>query len=169
MFGESFLYAFAHLLAPVLQGVRALHYPNMVRRVRFQLQAAGKYGIQPPEHYQSWFKDRDEPSDADRQEKFLVGLADAAADELAPELISYADSLLRRPELADWGTDQLRAKHSAVVQRIYDDFCLVAPAETAGHMANILNAGWKAAMNDVPQVADHCPREVLRELVLEVA
>ncbi len=167
LFGESFLYAFAHLLSPVVEGMRALHYPNMLRRVRFQMQAALRYGIQPPANYESWFKDRDEPSDEDRHEKFLVELADSAADELAPELISHADSLLRRPGLPDRSTEELRAEHAATVQRIYDDFCVVAPAEKTGHLVHILNAGWKAAMDNVPQVADHSPQEILRELVLK--
>jgi len=167
LFGESFLFAFAHLLFPVLEGKRALHYPNMIRRVRFQLQAARQYGINQPEDYESWFKDRDEPSDDDRHEKFLVELADSAADELAAELITHADSLLGRPGLPDWNSDEARAKHAATVQRIYDDFCLVAPAENAGHVAHILNAGWKAAMKNIPQVPEHPAQAVLRELILK--
>lgn len=167
LFGESFLFAFAHLLFPVLGGKRALHYPNMMRRVRFQLEAAQKYGISPPKEYESWFKDRDEPSDDDRQEKFLVELADSAADELAPQLIAHADSLLRQPGLPDWSTKEAHAQHAATVQRIYNDFYDVAPAEKAGHMAHILNAGWKAAMNNIPQIPEHSPQEVLGELILK--
>src|SRR5208282_3438196 len=109
LFGESFLFAFAHLLFPVLEGMRALHYPNMMRRVRFQLQAAHQFGINPPPDYEAWFKDRAEPSDDDRHEKFLVELADSAADDIAPGLIDHANALLRRPDLPDWSTDQARA------------------------------------------------------------
>jgi hypothetical protein len=167
LFGESFLFAFAHLLFPVLEGRRALHYPNMMRRVRFQLQAARQFGINPPNDYQSWFKDSEEPSDDDRHGKFLVELADSAADELAPDLIAHANSLLQQPGLPDWSTDEARMQHAAAVQRIYDDFCLVAPAEGAGHIAHILNAGWKAAMNNVPDVPDHSQQRVLRELILK--
>jgi len=167
LFGESFLYAFAHLLFPVVEGMRALHYPNMMRRVRFQLQAAQQFGITPPADYESWFKDRDEPSDEDRNEKFLVELADSAADELAPELITHANTLLQRPDLPDWSNEQARVEHTASVQRIYDDFNLVAPAEGAGHVAHILNAGWKAALSNVPQVPEHSSQQVLRELILK--
>ncbi len=186
LFGESFLYAFAHLLFPVLEGRRALHYPNMIRRVRFQLVAAKQYGIDSrpvaadkplteremalvnfPKDYESWFKDRDEPTDDDRHEKFLVDLADSAADELAPELITHVDSLLQQPGLPDWSTKEQRGIQSAIMERIYEDFCLVAPAESAGHLTHILNAGWKAAMNNQPQVTDHSSQKVLRELVLK--
>jgi hypothetical protein len=167
LFGESFLYAFAHLLSPVLEGRRALHYPNMIRRVRFQLRAAQQYGITPPDHYESWFKDRNEPSDDDQREKFLVELADKAADELVPELIAHADSLLRQPGLPNWSTDEGRKEHSDTVGRIYEDFRLVAPAEKAGHLANILNAGWKATMNNIPEIPGRSSQEVLRELVLK--
>jgi hypothetical protein len=167
LFGESFLYAFAHLLSPVLEGRRALHYPNTLRRVRFQLQAAQQYGIKPPDNYQMWFEDREEPSDDDRREKFLVGLADLAADDLAPELINHAGSLLHQPGLPDWNDESQRQNHAATVQRIYDDFALVAPAERVGYVAHILNAGWKAALSGIPHVADHSPEEILRELVLK--
>ena len=167
LFGESFLYAFAHLLSPVLEGRRALHYPNMIRRVRFQLQAAQRYGITPPKDYESWFKDRNEPSDDDQREKFLVELADRAADDLVPELITHADSLLRQPGLPDWSVKGDHSEAAATVQRIYDDFCLVAPAEKAGHLANILNAGWKATINNIPQISEQSSQQVLRELVLK--
>ncbi len=167
LFGESFLFAFAHLLFPVLEGKRALHYPNMMRRVHFQIEAARQFGISPPQDYKSWFKDRDEPSDDDQHEKFLVELADSAADELAPELIAHANSLLNQPGLPDWSSDRARMQHTTTVQRIYEDFCLVAPAEGAGHLAHILNAGWKAAMNNVPQIPDHLSQQVLRELILK--
>jgi hypothetical protein len=167
LFGESFLFAFAHLLFPVLEGRRALHYPNMMRRVRFQVQAARQFGIKPPIDYELWFKDREEPSDEDRHEKFLVELADSAADQLAPDLIGHANSLIKQSGLPDWSTEEARMKHRATVQRIYDDFLLATPAEGTGHIAHILNAGWKAAMDKVPQVPDHVPQQVLRELILK--
>ncbi|MBI4028100.1 MAG: hypothetical protein HY360_24160 [Verrucomicrobia bacterium] len=167
LFGESYLYAFAHLLSPVLEGRRTLHYPNMLRRVRFQLQAARQYGITPPANYETWFQDQDEPTDDDRHEKFLVGLADSAADELAPELITHASSLLHQPGLPDWRDEEQRQKHIAIVQRINDDFALVAPAESTGNIAHILNAGWKAALSGIPQVVNHSSEKVLRELVLK--
>jgi hypothetical protein len=96
-----------------------------------------------------------------------VELADSAADELAPELITHANTLLQRPDLPDWSNEQARLEHTASVQRIYDDFNLVAPAEGAGHVAHILNAGWKAALSNVPQVPEHSSQEVLRELILK--
>ena len=167
LFGDSFLFAFAHLLSPVLEGRRALHYPNMIRRVRFQLQAARQYGITAPNDYESWFQDRDEPSDDDQREKFLVELADKAADELVPELITHADSLLRQPGLPNWSTEEGLKVHTDAVERIYEDFCLVAPSEKAGHLANILNAGWKATMNNIPEILEHSSQAVLRELILK--
>ena len=147
--------------------MRALHYPNMIRRVRFQLQAAGQYGIQPPKDYESWFKDRDEPSDDDPHEKFLVELADSAADELAPELITHADSLLQQPGLPNWSTSEARARHAETVQQIYEDFRLFAPTERAEHITHIFNAGWKAAMDNILQVPEHSSQEVLQEMILK--
>jgi hypothetical protein len=167
LFGESFLYAFAYLLSPVLEGRRALHCPNTLRRVRYQLQAAGQYGIDAPADYEAWFEDRDESSEDDQREKFLVNLADSAADELAPELIAHTDSLLHQPGLPNWNDKGKRSEHAATVQRIYDDFALVAPAEKIGQIAHILNAAWKASLSGLPQVAEHSSEEVLRELVLK--
>jgi hypothetical protein len=167
VFGASFLYAFAHLLSPVLEGRRALHYPNMIRRIRFQLQAAKDYGIIFPSDYESCFMDRDEPTEDDRYEKFLVELADEAADALAPELIAHVNSLLSQPDLPNWSTKENRASCEAIVQRIYDDYCLVAPSEKVEHLAHVLSAGWKATNDNVPSVPDHSSHAVLQELILK--
>ncbi len=167
LFGESFLYAFAYLLSPGSEGRRALHYPNMLRRVRFQIQAARQYGIKVPDNYETWFEDREEPSDEDRHDKFLVGLADSAADGLAPELITHANSLLHRPDLPDWSNEEQQKNHAAIEQQIYDDFVLVAPAERTQYIAHILNAGWKAAKDGIPKLINHSSEAVLRELLLK--
>ena len=167
LFGESFMYAFAHLLCPVLEGRRALHYPNVLRRVRFQIRAAQQYGILTPDNYETWFEDRDEPSDEDMHEKFLVGLADSAADDLAPELITHARSLLDQPGLPNWKDADQSKNHKAIVQRIYDDFVLVAPAEHTEYIAHVINAGWRAANNGIPVLINHSSETVLRELVLK--
>jgi hypothetical protein len=139
----------------------------MMRRVRFQLEAARHYGIAAPDNYEAWFQDRAEPSDDDAHEKFLVTLADKAADGLVNELIGHADSLLSQPGLPSWSSDGTQTEQTVEVQRIYEDFCLVAPAEKARHLAYILNAGWKATINGKPDVPEHSPQAVLRELVLK--
>lgn len=167
LFGESFFYAFGHLLAPMLEGRRALHYPNMIRRVSAQLKAGGSYGITAPEDYKSWFLDGKEVSDDDVQNKFLVDLADKAADQLIPELIDHADSLLSQPGLPEWKDKKAQKNREDAAVRILDDFRLVAPAERATYLSDILNAGWRAAMAKIPQVPEHSSDAVLRELILK--
>lgn len=167
LFGESFLYAFGHLLAPVLEGQRASHYPNMMRRVRAQLRAAETYGVETPIGYESWFQDSREIADEDVQEKFLVELADKAADQLVPQLIEHADSLLTQPSLPEWKTPLGNARRAKEVARIFDDFSLVAPSECFDHLADLVNAGWKAALAQIPQVSGHVSADVLRELILK--
>jgi hypothetical protein len=167
LFGESFLYAFAHLLCPVLEGRRALHYPNVLRRVRFQIRAAQQYGIPTPDNYETWFEDREEPSADDMHGKFLVGLADFAADELTPELIIHATSSLDQPGLPNWKDADQTKNYAAIVQRIYNNFEIVAPAEHTEYIAHVINAGWRAAENGVPVLVNHSSEAVLCELVLK--
>ena len=161
IFGESYLHAFAYLLAPKQLWIRSVVYPNLVKRVDNMLTAATKYAVQAPLEYKSEFEDMN-TSSFDRQQVFLLSLADAASSFVVTSLMSEAQDLI---------DSSATVKHSeAKAAEILKDFQVVAPASNAESLANILNAGWKAfhdvtLWNDFPQIQSK--DTTLMELILK--
>jgi len=177
IFGESYLYSLAYLLSPHQLGIRPVFYPNILTRINSLIMAAARYGIDAPVGYEKLFKDLDEPNPMERHKTLLLELADGASSNLVGELISEADSLLSTPDIPARQPEAQKRAISAKVDEIYRDFEFVAPAQKAGNLANILNAGWKAYRtaefwSNVPQIKNQQnPAEfkerVLKELILK--
>jgi hypothetical protein len=162
IFGESYLYAFAYLLSPRLVGVRSVIYPKFRRRVDDLINAAKAFGVAVPEKYSDLFEDFNEPPDYERNKRFLLSLADQAAEKQTSEVVELANKIVRDANV------ELPSKDKA--DALYKDFELIAPAQSALCLANILNAGWRA-FNDqalwagISQVRSG--KAVLREILLK--
>lgn len=162
LFGESYLHAFEYLLAPRQLGVRSFMYPNLTKRVDYLIKAAVGYQVSIPPDYKANFEDEKAPNLLDRQQTFLLWLADSASSSVADSLTGDADKILKASLSAE--------KSNEKVTEILNDFRVVAPATGAGCLANILNAGWKAfhdpdLWKDFPQIK---AKEVtLKELILK--
>lgn len=162
IFGESYLRAFAYLLSPRLLGIRSVIYPNFRRRVSDLSNGAKAFGVQVPAKYSDLFEDFNEPPDYERNKKFLLSLADSASEQQGSDLIALAGKIVLDagvPLPSDEKTDE-----------IYKDFELIAPAQSAVSLANILNAGWRAFHDEnlwsgISQVKSR--RAVLKELLLK--
>jgi hypothetical protein len=162
IFGESYLHAFAYLLAPKYQGVRSVLYPNLVKRVDNLIKAAAGYGVVVPGGYKSEFEDLPEPNSFDRQQTYLLSLADAASSSVTDSLLTEAKSVID-------GSLSIPASDAKVAE-IFKDLQAVAPATNAGCLANILNAGWRAfhdakLWEDIHQIESK--EKTLKELMLK--
>ena len=135
IFGESFLHAFAYLLAP--GGYRPPTYPKWTTRVNNLLRAADAYRISAPVAYGNLFDDSGEEVDAGAQTAILQDLADIASQSVVPLMIDLANK-----QVTDAGVPE---GSQAAVKRIYDDLSLhIVPARDPVALSDILNAGWKA-------------------------
>lgn len=162
IFGESYLHAFAYLLAPKSLGFRSVIYPNLGKRVEGFIKAAAQYGFTVPVGYRDEFEDLMSPSGFDRQQVFLLSLADAAATSLTDALIAEAKSLV--------DGNLKHAYSEAEIGAVLGDFEAVAPATDAGCLANILNAGWRAfhhpaLWQEIPQIRSK--EKTLKELIIK--
>lgn len=140
LFRESYLHAFAYLIAPGLFGSRAEHYPNMLDRVAALRQASDSQGIVFPDSYANLFEDSDTPPDAET--RLLLSISDAATKQLIEQLCRDAASLLN-----DKG---LLAHSFAATKRIEKSFSMGVPAISPQSLTNIINAAWNFSRNAMP-------------------
>ena len=133
LFAESYLHAFAYLVAPAISMERSKLYPAISDRVAFLVQNAKRAGLRELPEYASYFEpDKTVDSDANR---FLLQLADEVRAELEDDLFSDAQRTIDR-----WG---LPAHDLEETRAIYESFVSLTPAIKATSLANIVNAGWK--------------------------
>jgi hypothetical protein len=162
LFGESYLHAFAYLLAPKQLWVRSVLYPNLMKRVDNLVRAAAEYDIPVPPRYRHEFEDLLPPNAFDRPQIFLLSLADAASSSVTDALMIQARTIV------DSGVQHPSSEPE--VEKLLKDFQAVAPATNAGCLANILNAGWRAfhdpkLWEDVHQI--RLKAKTLKELILK--
>ena len=162
LFGAGYFFAFAYLLSPSVGGKRSYRYPNLRKRIKNLVAAAGRYGIKVPSDYEQQFEDF-EQAEGTRTDLFLLEVADECLQTTIPTLIDDADNLLSTRSVPTPSSDEIR--------RIVDSFRRVVPATRARSVADILNAAWDASEDvdlwkGIPTIEDD--REVvLRELVLK--
>ncbi len=162
LFGESYLHAFAYLLSPGTEGRRSLYYPSAKTRVGNLVKAATTYGIAVPNNYIDEF---DESNDADLipSDTFRLSVADQSLESIIQNVVDMADSIITHSKLVTPTLDE-----SA---RIYGRFENVIPAEKCKSLPDIINAGWRAYLNndlwkDIPQVHRNRVRNLM-ELILK--
>ena len=137
LFGESYMHAFAYLIAPNLGGVRSVKYPHYKRRARTLVEACASYQTQPLQDYEALFEDLPLPSTIDLQSELLLNIADAAFESMIPAIIKIADEIVTTAKVA--------TSNDTIVSQIVSDFAHYAvPARHPNSLASILNAGWKA-------------------------
>lgn len=163
IFGNSYLHAFAYLLAPGAgRNGRVVHYPSMRTRATNLGYAAAAYGVPFPDDYELLFDD-EQADDLLAADAFRLSIADEALPVVRDLLLRKAQAIVRTARLPPSLDDE--------VQRIYSRLRLVVPAERCRSLADILNAGWQAYVDrdfwrDVPHIGDR-KRRVLQELILK--
>jgi len=160
IFGESYLHAFAYLLAPGLAARNPL-YPSNQRRAENLVTASERWGLHLPDEYVSNF--RDWPSSLEVSAKFLCSLADSTANSVNEDLLEKCDTIA-----TDAGV--LPQNHEEV-SNIVAAFRKLVPGTGARALSNIINAGWQAfhdpaLWSDYPHIKER-RAAVLNEIVLK--
>ena len=160
LFGESYLHAFAYLLAPSLR-LRSFSYPSMLTRVRNLVKAAIAFQIPVPPGFKSEF--RESQDDFTVGERFFCSLADDAVVDAVPLLIKEAKRIAH-----DLG---VVPRNKNAIQKALRDLQRIIPASAAPDLATIANAGWMAH-HDADLWADYTDvakrrSAVLNDLVLK--
>ena len=159
LFGESFLYAFAYLLAPLNKTRRSTQYPGLRARAAALTTAASTYGITVPTDYLNAFGDLDPFTPEQQRGRVLLNLADRVAAAFLPYLIEKAGSLLH-------GFDPPHTEEH--IERILKRFSLRVPAEGAGGITNLLAAAWRARLDPrliILEQMDAAASRMLAEIV----
>ncbi len=162
IFHESYLRAFAYLLAPSLSPRRSPTYPGVRRRVEFLQDAAPAFGITLAESYLDLFEDP--PTTGFRaDEAFLLKLADEALDSVIGEVRREVDKSMTNAALD--------APTAAETARVRARFELAVPPEGARTLPDLVNAGWDCALDDslwASQPHLHKSRPaILKDLILK--
>ena len=161
IFGEAFLFAFAYLLTPGV-GRRTLDYPSLDVRARNLAEAADSFDVPVPPGYAEQFQP-EETKSLIESDRLHLSIADDALARLRP--------MLQRFALEAFDESALSGIDRAQVDRIYECFKRVVPAERTQSIVEILNAAW-VAHNDpslwegLGKVRENRAR-ILRELVLK--
>lgn len=162
MFGTSYLYSFAYLIAPTWGGARPYRYPSQLTRVANMKAAATEYKVTIPPDYDSHFEDLSSPRGMDT-DLFLLDIADQALASVIHDIIDDARSAINKAKIPLPSDEEQR--------KILSRFNKVVPPEEADSLTNILNAAWIAAEDETfwkgnPAIGDNSDT-ILRDLVLK--
>lgn len=162
LFGFSFLYAFAHLLAPGGRS-RVHYYPSLPTRVANLVTSANKYSVIVPPGFDDMATNYPTPSDWTVRETFLVSLADDA-------LSSNIDSIIDLAEIEAGKAKDQFPKDGEDMDIVKKCLAIGVPCEKSGNLPNILNAAWLLQSDDSlwkvsPNIENK--NSLLRELVLK--
>jgi len=177
IFGFSYLQAFAYLLSPCSLGSRSIFYPERMQRVQNLIKAARFYDVSIDQGYESMFVEPwklgfSESVSEDAMavsETYALQLAERTHDFLIPRLIQKAGEII---ETAAQGPNTMVTNSPEEQNRIFQKFRMVVPPEKCSSLPDILNAAWKAYMDDsfwtkedIPDVGER--EKVLKELILK--
>lgn len=160
IFGDSYLRAFAYLLAPGLPS-RNPAYPSNLRRADNILAASERWGFPVPDSYLENF--RDGTLNQDTPLKFLCSVADNAVEAITPELLDICEKI---------GIEAgMLPQDRKEVATIAAAFRKLIPATRVKSLASIMHAGWQVfheadLWQNYPNVRER-RSEVLNELVLK--
>lgn len=140
LFGEAFLYSMAYLFAPSRQAPRYVLYPPHRTRAKNLLNACTVYECPPVDGYIDMFAEQNYEEQL-AEIAFLQTLADKVLPHIVDELVSAANEHLS-------STSVDRPIHDLAVQSL-EDLKLVVPIDRDDvSVAEILNAGWTALLDD---------------------
>ena len=162
LFGQSYLHAFAYLLAPALGGQRHPHYPNISDRVQHLTWAAGKTKVHVPEQYKDRFAKEEEPK-LTNADNFLLKASDRVTAIMIQPLWKIGRTYCKNA-----GLD---LPSSEEIERISQDFKLLVPSSGAPEFVDIINAGWRCYLDDTfwedVKIESSKRRMLLNELILK--
>jgi hypothetical protein len=158
VFGESYLKAFAWLIAPGFDSSRS-NYPLTKTRAKLMVRASTKWGIAHSANYPDQFLLPSTPSG------FLLGLADATSEAITEGLINEVDTMISAKRVA--------LPSGTTVARVAKQLTFGVPSAINASLPELLCAAWK--LRDDPTLwasAPHLRRErerILNDLTLKSA
>lgn len=155
IFAESYLHAFAYLVAPGSAKMRQDKYPKMQVRVANMITAATNYGLIPPEHYVDNFSNELDSSNFEHMQ--LMNVVDHAAGTITAELIQEASAVVEAAGVP--------SRNQSRIEDAIRSYRLLVPASGSGSLANILNAGW-SVYNDADLWNEHLELQQDRNKIL---
>lgn len=138
LFAESYLHAFAYLIAPGTSGQRSVGYPNIKRRVLHLIDAAKHLDVNVPADFAASFTPETEPTDPTTA--FLVSIADTVTESCASDLLEKVTQFAN-------STNAPMRDHSKV-SGIVDQFKKwVVPTPESETLPDITCAGWECNLD----------------------
>lgn len=163
LFGASYLQAFAYLLAPGHGGPRSYYYPNLKERASLMSQLAVRLGLPDAQEYSDRFASDDEPTQTtDKRNCLLLRVADASRRRVFDDIANIAFACVDSSGYQGWS--------NKAVESCLDSFRLTVPCENAGTLANIVNAAWRAILQQAffsNAAYEEDKKAIVTELVLK--
>jgi hypothetical protein len=133
LFGESFIHSFEYLIVPSLGGGRSEYYPPLEKRLEYLKKAAEAFSF--PLVFDHHPPVREAVRNLAPRQRFALGMADEASAKLSPALLDSAEEYCAQRKVP--------MPAAEVSREIASRFRACVPAQGAGSMANIINAGWE--------------------------
>jgi hypothetical protein len=161
LFGESYLDSFEYLISPTLSPERDPEYPSVRQRAKFLSDNSNKFAVTAANDFALRFSEQQFPYDSSTLEAQELMIADNVASSLVAETAAKVQSLCQQSGLS--------LAEDSEPSRILKEFCAAVPAEKAGSLGAILNAGWLAYKdnNFLPKTDEPVRLKFLNELVLK--
>ena len=134
IFSESYLHAFAYLVAPGSARIRQDKYPKIMTRIQNLVIAAQQYGTVCPVDYAANYSD--ELDSTNHDQRLLMAATDHAVSTVINDLIQEVNTIVEAAGVP--------ARDESLIQQAYSSYKLLVPASGMVSLANILNAGWIA-------------------------
>jgi hypothetical protein len=132
LFGESYLHAFAYILAPGSGVAPGSRYPSHKKRIDVLRQVATKEGVTLPEFGSLGLTDQE--LGGDPRERFLLKMAALSVDEVIETLWTIVNSLVVEANV--------RRPNPANMARHLHEIRMGIPAHDPACLGDIINAGW---------------------------
>lgn len=139
LFGTSYFYAFAYLLAPINSSFRTPIYPEFIDRAAAQLAAAELFGYNAPDSYGSLFAPSASAGKGGHP-NFLLGLVDEVRRYLLPRILSEVQIITQEAGLP--------SPDVTAIRRCCETLKHFVPCFKAPCLADITNAAWEARLTD---------------------
>lgn len=163
LFADSYLHAFAYLVAPGTPGQRSLRYPNIKRRISHMIEAANFFNVNVPKHFDGSFMPETEPIEPTIE--FLVSIADKVSTSFTSELLKKAESFAN-----DKNAPKLKTER---VDKIVIQFReWIVPTPEPEDLVDISCAGWKCSLDEnlwdnIKQIKREDWRRILHDLMFK--
>jgi len=138
LFAESYLHAFAYLLAPGIKDQRRLNYPNIKDRISHLIWAAKELNVAVPKDYESFFiadTESTEPTTA-----FLISIADAVVSSIETDLLNEVKTLADALSIPKRNPERVND-----ITKHFSNW--VVPTTSSDTLVDVVNAGWICNLN----------------------